>query len=220
MGVHDRVNIGAFAVDARMHAALDRGGQPGICAIGNMLAIKINEADVFDLHAVIRVNARCHRIQALTRNAYRHVTLCGFEKAAVEHFTALVGTDAAALPSAVREAFVALGAAEGREERGPEVLLEALRFASRIMLRAASEALERPGEVKIDTIVDLSDAVTAYVDALAMAATAGYAQQVREQAGEGERRRSHLGELLLRGGSGRGVVREALVPIGQSLPRR
>jgi len=52
-----------------------------------------------------------------------------------------------------------------------------------------------------------------------MAATAGYAQQVREQAGEGERRRSQLGERLVRGGSGRGVVRDAVVPIGQSFPR-
>ena len=62
---------------------------------------------------------------------------------ALERFLDLVGTDEPALPPPVREVFVALGAAEAREDRGPEVLLAALRMASRLMLRTASRGAGR-----------------------------------------------------------------------------
>src|SRR3712207_2341628 len=62
---------------------------------------------------------------------------------ALERFLDLVGTDEPALAPRFREVFVALGAAEAREDRGPEVLLAALRTASRLMLRLASESLAR-----------------------------------------------------------------------------
>src|SRR3954468_3393127 len=59
-------------------------------------------------------------------------------RVAVERFRDLVGTEQPALPASAREAFVALGAAEAREERSPEVLLGALRIASRSLLRDAA----------------------------------------------------------------------------------
>src|SRR6266545_895065 len=62
-------------------------------------------------------------------------------RVAVERFLDLVGTDQPALPPAVRETFVALGAAEARDERSPDVLLAALRASSRRLLRGnAAEA--------------------------------------------------------------------------------
>lgn len=133
---------------------------------------------------------------------------------ALERFLDLVGTEDPALPPRFREVFVALGAAEAREDRGPETLLAALRMASRLMLRMASESLAQVRPVDTQVLIDLSDAVIAYVDELAAASTDGFALQVREQAGEGDRRRRQLAELLLRGSAPHDVVATAAAGIG------
>ncbi len=135
-------------------------------------------------------------------------------RSALEHFLDLVGSDVPALPEPVHETFVALGAAEARDERSPEVLLAALRTAGRGLLRAAAGALSEVREVSSEELLDLADAVTAYVDALVAAATDGYARQVREQAGETDRRRRVLGELLLRGGGAQATVDVAATEVG------
>src|SRR5436305_13544420 len=59
---------------------------------------------------------------------------------ALDRFLDLVGTEEPALPAGAREVFVGLGAAEAREDRGPDALLGALRMASRLMLRALAQA--------------------------------------------------------------------------------
>ena len=133
---------------------------------------------------------------------------------ALERFLDLSGTDEPALPPRFREVFVALGAAEARENRGPEVLLAALRMASRLMLRVASESLARVRTVDTEVLIDLSEAISAYVDELTAASTDGFALQLREQAGEGDRRRRQLAELLLRGGAPESVVATAAAGIG------
>jgi hypothetical protein len=133
---------------------------------------------------------------------------------ALERFLDLVGTDEPALPPRVRDVFVALGAGEAREGRGPEALLAALRMASRLMLRVASESLARVRTVDTEVLIDLSEAISAYVDELTAAGTDGFALQLREQAGEGDRRRRQLAELLLRGGAPESVVATAAVGIG------
>jgi DNA-binding CsgD family transcriptional regulator len=133
---------------------------------------------------------------------------------ALERFLDLVGTDDPALPPRFRDVFVGLGAAEAREDRGPEALLAALRMASRLLLRVASEALAqtRPGDTGV--LIDLVDAVSAFVDELAGASTDGFALQVRELAGEGDRRRYQLADLLLRGSAPQNVVVAAAAGIG------
>jgi len=133
---------------------------------------------------------------------------------AVERFLELIGTDQPALPPKVRETFVALGAAEAREDRTPDVLLAALRTASRGLLRAASLALAEARPLTSEELLDLADAVTAYVDELVAASTDGYALQLREQAGETDRRRRLLGELLLRGTAAEAVVLGAATEVG------
>jgi DNA-binding NarL/FixJ family response regulator len=138
-------------------------------------------------------------------------------RSAVERFLDLAGTDQPALPPQVRETFVGLGAAEARDERGPDVLLAALRTSSRSLLRTASEALATVRQVEQAELLDLADAVTAYVDELVAATTDGYAQQVREQAGETDRRRRLLGELLLRGNAAETSVQTAASDIGWDL---
>ncbi|MDG4765719.1 helix-turn-helix domain-containing protein [Solwaraspora sp. WMMD406] len=137
---------------------------------------------------------------------------------ALERFLDLVGTEDPALPSPVREVFVALGAAEAREDRGPEALLAALRVAGRLMLREVCESLARVRAVDTALLVDLADAVSAYVDELAAASTDGFARQVREQAGERDRRRRQLAELLLRGGAPAAEVVAAATAVGWPQP--
>src|SRR5262245_3693712 len=132
-------------------------------------------------------------------------------RVALERFLELIGTDEPALPPHFRAIFVALGAAEARENRGPEALLAAMRTAARLLLRAAATSL---ASTDVEALVDLSDAISAYADELAAAATDGYAQQVREQAGEGDRRRHQLAELLLRGNAGPDAVADAAAGIG------
>src|SRR3954470_12526486 len=104
---------------------------------------------------------------------------------ALDRFLELAGTDEPALPPRIREVFVALGAAEARENRGPELLLGALRTAARLLLRTASESLAESRPVAVEEIIDLADATSAFVDELAAACTDGLARQLREQAGEG-----------------------------------
>ncbi|MEH1128943.1 helix-turn-helix domain-containing protein [Micromonospora sp. CPCC 206061] len=135
-------------------------------------------------------------------------------RVAIERFLDLVGTAEPALPPRFRDVFVSLGAAEAREDRGPEALLAALRTASRLLLRMACDALARTRPVGTDELIDLSDAISAYVDELAAASTDGFALQVREQAGEGDRRRRRLAELLLRGGTAPNVALAAASAVG------
>ncbi|GAA2675071.1 PucR family transcriptional regulator [Actinoplanes palleronii] len=133
---------------------------------------------------------------------------------ALDRFLDLAGTDEPALPPRIREVFVALGAAEARENRGPELLLGALRTAARLLLRSASQSLAGSRPVTVEEIIDLSDATSAFVDELASACTDGLARQLREQAGEGDRRRRRAADLLLRGGAPADVAREAVTAIG------
>src|SRR5581483_484106 len=139
-------------------------------------------------------------------------------RAGLERFVDLVGTGEQALTPAVRELFTGLGAAEARDGRGPEILLSALRISSRLLLRAAVDAVARSRPVSVPEVVDLSAAITGFIDELASACTDGYARQVREDAGEGDRRRRHLAGLLLRGGAAWPVVAQASAAIGWPPP--
>lgn len=135
-------------------------------------------------------------------------------RVALERFVDLVATNEPALPPEVREVYVGLGAAEARDERGPEALLSALRAAARALFRAGAATLERDGLASTEHLVDLSDAIQAYVDELAAAATDGFALQVRERAGEGDRQRRHLAELLIRSNASPKLVDEAAGALG------
>jgi hypothetical protein len=133
---------------------------------------------------------------------------------ALERFLELVGTGAPALPAPVRETFVELGAAEARENRTPETLIAALRTAARVMLRATSDALAAVRSLDTEDLIDLSDAITAYVDELAAASTDGFTLQLRQQASESDRRRRLLAELLLRGNASERAVLVSADDIG------
>lgn len=135
-------------------------------------------------------------------------------RVAVERFADLIGTADPALPPGVRETFVELGAAEAREERTPETLLAALRIAARVLLRTTTEALAAARPPTTNDVIDLSDAITTYVDELAAASTDGFTLQHAERAGESDRRRRLLAELLLRGNASERDVITASRDIG------
>jgi len=134
--------------------------------------------------------------------------------AALERFVDLIATDQPALPAGVRETFVDLGAAEAREDRAAETLLSALRTSARVMLRETATALAATRPLTTEDLVDLSDAVTAYVDTLVAATTDGFTLQLRELAGERDRRRRLLAEMLVRGGAPERAVVTAAEGIG------
>lgn len=135
-------------------------------------------------------------------------------RVALQRFVVLVGTDQPALTPAVREVYVGLGAAEAREERSPEALVATLRVSSRLMLREVVDALSHHGPVSTERVLELADAISAFIDELASASTDGFAEQVRELAGERDRQRHRLAELLLGGGSADSVVAAAAVAVG------
>lgn len=135
-------------------------------------------------------------------------------EAALERFAELVGTDEPALPAGVRETFVDLGAAEAREDRPPETLLSALRTSARVLLRETSQALAQVRPLATEDLIDLSDAITAYVDELVAATTDGFTLQLREQAGERDRRRRLLAEILVRGSAPERAVVAAAEGVG------
>lgn len=135
-------------------------------------------------------------------------------RVALGRFVSLIGTSDPALTPEVREAFVGLGAGEAREDRGTDALLAAVRIASRLLLRTAVDALGRHRPVTADETVVLADAVNAFLDELVAATTDGYALQVRELAGERDRRRHRLAELLLGGGAAESVVADAAAAVG------
>ena len=114
----------------RLPADLATAMRPRLPATVQAVADAVTECD-----AGLRRRSRTPSSSADVRTAVQ---------VALERFLDLVGTDEPALPPRVREVFVALGAAEAREDRGPEALLAALRMASRLMLRMASR-VARPG---------------------------------------------------------------------------
>lgn len=167
--------------------------------------------DVVARQATEAIAAGSHDAK-LARDVHRGVAV------ALERFADLVGTDEPALPPGVRETFVDLGAAEARENRPPETLLAALRTSGRVLLREAADALAHAlpadGPVAMPDLLDLSDAVTAFVDELVAASTEGFTLQVRELAGERDRRRRALAEMLVRGGSPERAVLAAADDVG------
>jgi PucR C-terminal helix-turn-helix domain len=135
-------------------------------------------------------------------------------RVAVERFAELAGTTEQALTPSVREVYQSLGAAEAREDRGLEVLTTALRTSARLLMREVTAALAQAGQVTPERVLDVADATSAFVDELIAACTDGFALQVRELAGERDRRRHRLVELLLAGNASGAEVSAAAAAIG------
>jgi hypothetical protein len=114
---------------------------------------------------------------------------------ALRQFLALVG-DATSSRGQGREVYRALGRGEWREGRSLDALLAAYRVGARVAWRRLARAGTAAG-VETETMNLLAEAIFAYIDELSAESVEGYAQAQALAAGELQRRRQRLLELLL-----------------------
>src|SRR5215218_2461829 len=98
--------------------------------------------------------------------------------------------------AAGRDVYVALGREEVREGRTLEALLAAYRIGARVAWRRLATAGLEAG-LSPQTLVVLAESIFAYIDELSAESADGYAREQAERAGEVERRRRALVELLV-----------------------
>jgi len=131
--------------------------------------------------------------------------------AALHQFVELLGHDAGLPDVGIYEA---IGRAELRAGR----TLDALQSAYRVGARVAWRAAVRVGEAQLEprVLFAVAEALFAYIDRLADASFAGYAQAQSVQEGSAQARRHALVELLVRGP----IVVEQAGHAGWPLPAR
>jgi hypothetical protein len=110
---------------------------------------------------------------------------------ALAHFVDLARGDAGASLGAAE-----LGRAELRAGRSLDALLSAYRVGARVAWRRLA-SLGLAAGLAPETLVILAESIFAYIDELSAASAEGYAREQAERAGELERRRRTLVELLV-----------------------
>ncbi|GHE34413.1 hypothetical protein GCM10017673_41510 [Streptosporangium violaceochromogenes] len=95
------------------------------------------------------------------------------------------------------EVFRAIGRGEAEEGRCLDTLQTAMRLGARVAWRRLAERSERLG-LTPRHVYDLGEAVFAYLDQIAEAAGEGFEEVRAHAAGEAERRRRKLADMLLR----------------------
>ena len=96
-----------------------------------------------------------------------------------------------------REVYVALGRGEVRAGRSLDALLAAYRVGARVAWRRLAEAGLEAG-VEPEALVLVADSIFAYIDELSAESAEGFASEQAARAGETERRRAALIDLLVR----------------------
>jgi len=114
---------------------------------------------------------------------------------ALRQFLALIG-DARSPRGQGREVYRGLGRGEWREGRSLDALLAAYRVGARVAWRRLARAGTAAG-VDTETMNLLAEAIFAYIDELSAESVEGYAEAQALAAGERQRRRQRLLELLL-----------------------
>ncbi len=138
---------------------------------------------------------------------------------ALERFLSLPGTRRSALSEKSRQVYNDLGRGEVREGRSLEALLAAYRVGARITFRALS-AISAEHNLDMSVVVNLGESILAYIEELSAASVEGYAFEQSERAGERDRRRVELLELLLHGRADEAAVNRAAALAGWTLPSR
>jgi hypothetical protein len=95
-----------------------------------------------------------------------------------------------------REVYTELGRLEAREGRSLESLLAAYRVGARVAWRRLAHVGLAEG-VAPEMLVLFAESIFAYIDELSAESAEGYAQERAERAGEADRRRAALVELLV-----------------------
>src|SRR4051794_22307154 len=115
---------------------------------------------------------------------------------ALAQFDELVRKPGSERTAGGRSVYVALGRGEVREGRSLDALLAAYRVGARVAWRRLAAAGLAAG-LPAETLVLLAESIFAYIDELSAESAEGFAQEQAERAGEAERRRAALIELLL-----------------------
>ena len=113
----------------------------------------------------------------------------------VEQFVDRVANPEASFDAIVAE-FRAIGVVEAREGRSLEPLQNALRLGARVAWRWLCAAAGAPG-LDMQVLGRIGEAIFVYLDDLAGACAAGYQEARAQVAGEQERRRRRLLDLIL-----------------------
>jgi hypothetical protein len=135
---------------------------------------------------------------------------------------AVVGAGAAAIGDETaghRRVSFELGRGEFRQGRSLDALLAAYRVGARVTWHrcgAAASALGLSGAA----LVRLGELLFTVIDALSAAAAEGYAREQSERAGEIDRRRRRLGELLVSGTATEAVLQEVAAAAAWRPPGR
>lgn len=136
---------------------------------------------------------------------------------ALNRFLDLPETRQPALSEDSRWVYEALGRGEVRSGRSLESLLAAYRSGAKVTFRAISRTLD-VASLTPEVLLALGESLFAYIDELSAVSAQGYAQEQSERAGEQQRLRGELVEMLLRGDATEGSVARAAAAIGWGLP--
>jgi hypothetical protein len=129
------------------------------------------------------------------------------------------GEPVAATPVGLADSslFEEVGRLEWREGRSLDTLLSAYRAGARVGWRHLSAAAVERG-LDPGTVATLAEAVFVFVEELSSASARGYVDEQRATAGERERLRAHLGELLVSDRSDSTIIRAMALRAGWTVP--
>ena len=136
---------------------------------------------------------------------------------ALHRFLDLPGTRLEALSPDGKWVYESLGRGEVRSGRSLESLLAAYRYGARVTFRAISRLVD-VSQMPPDVLLALGESIFAYIDEISAASAQGYAQEQSERAGEQQRLRAELLEMLLRGDSSDGGPARLAAAVGWTLP--
>lgn len=136
---------------------------------------------------------------------------------ALHRFLDLPGTRLPALSEDGKWVYEGLGRGEVRSGRSLESLLAAYRSGARVTFRTISRLVD-VSKLAPEVLMALGESLFAYIDELSAASAQGYAQEQSERAGEQQRLRGELADMILRGDATEGAVARAAAAIGWTLP--
>jgi hypothetical protein len=136
---------------------------------------------------------------------------------ALSRFLDLPGSTQPALQPAERDVYLALGRGELRQGRTLEGLLAAYRVGARVAFRRFAELAQEAG-LESSVLVTLAEATFAYIDELSATSVEGFAAEQSHRAGERDRLRASLLELLVSGAADDVAIAQAADRAGWPLP--
>jgi len=205
--------------DRTASSALGAAGDPPWLALPREVSDVIRPFVPQVVDAIIDVVPRQVPAYARPTGASYGIGLHPGVTAALERFLALPGTTLPALSDENREILAVLGSGEFHQGRSMDALLGAYRMAARVTFRELSRISVQQG-LGLAVVVNLGESILAYIDELSAVSAAAYANAQSERAGQVDRRRTALLDLLLQGRADEGAVRRAAAIADWVLPQR